>query len=63
VPGRTFVVTVSESPPRVVVEDVRSRRRAVAGNLAAVGAEIARLLAPTVSESEEAERGGGEGPV
>jgi hypothetical protein len=40
----------------VVVEDVRSRRRAVAGDLAAVGDEIARLLAsPTAGESDETE--------
>ena len=42
--GRTFVVTVSESPDRVVVEDVRGRRRSVAPDLAAVGGEIARLI-------------------
>ena len=44
VSGRTFVVTVSERPDRVVVEDVWSRRRAVAADLEAVGGEIARLL-------------------
>jgi hypothetical protein len=44
VSGRTFVVTVSDSPDRVVVEDVRDRRRTVAPDLAAVGGEIARLI-------------------
>ena len=42
--SRTFVVTVSEAPSRVVVEDVRTGRRALAGDLAAAGDEIARLL-------------------
>jgi len=41
---RTFVVTVGEAPSRVVVEDVRSRRRAVADELEDVGATIGRLL-------------------
>jgi len=39
-----FVVTVSDSPPRVLVEDVRSRRKAVAEELGTVGSVIARLL-------------------
>jgi muconolactone delta-isomerase len=42
--SRTFVVRVSESEPRVVVEDVRSRERVVAANLAAVGEAIRGLL-------------------
>lgn len=42
--GRTFVVTVNESPDRVIVEDVRNRRRAVAADLPHVGEQIARLL-------------------
>jgi hypothetical protein len=42
--ARTFVVTVSDSPARVVVEDVRTRRRSVADDLSAVGGQIARLL-------------------
>ena len=42
---RTFVVSVSASPERVVVEDVRSGRRAVAEGLETVGGEIAGLLA------------------
>jgi hypothetical protein len=41
---RTFVVRVSESEPRVVVEDVRSRERVVAAGLTAVGEAIRRLL-------------------
>jgi hypothetical protein len=42
--SRTFVVTVSEAPQRVVVEDVRSRRRTLAPDLGAVGRRIAELL-------------------
>ena len=42
--AKTFVITVSDSPSRVVVEDVRNRRRAVAADLDGVGAEIARLI-------------------
>jgi muconolactone delta-isomerase len=41
---RTFVVRVSESEPRVVVEDVRSRERVVARDLGAVGEANRRLL-------------------
>jgi hypothetical protein len=41
---RTFVVTISEAPARVMVEDVRNRRRTVAPRLADVGTEIAHLL-------------------
>ncbi len=43
-PARTFVVTVSDAPQRVVVEDVRSRRTAVGEDLTDVGARIADLL-------------------
>jgi hypothetical protein len=42
---RTFVVRVSETEPRVVVEDVRSRERVVARDLSDVGDAISRLLA------------------
>jgi len=45
VSARTFVVTVSDSPQRVVVEDVRSRRTAIGDDLANVGHQIADLLA------------------
>jgi len=41
---RTFVVRVSETEPRVVVEDVRSRERVVAADIGAVGEAIRRLL-------------------
>ena len=41
---RTFVVTVSETPSRVVVEDVRNARRAVAAGLGAVGEQIESWL-------------------
>jgi hypothetical protein len=44
VSARTFVVTVSDSPQRVVVEDVRSRRTAVGDDLSDVGERIADLL-------------------
>ena len=42
--AQTFVITVSDSPARVMVEDVRNGRRGVAPDLDAVGAEIARLI-------------------
>ncbi|HEY1596485.1 MAG TPA: hypothetical protein VGF74_13895 [Thermoleophilaceae bacterium] len=48
---RTFVVRVSETEPRVVVEDVRSRERVVAVDLSGVSAAIERLL-----ESERPDR-------
>jgi hypothetical protein len=41
---RTFVVRVSESEPRVVVEDVRTREHVVAVDLAGVSDAIERLL-------------------
>jgi len=41
---RTFVVRVSETEPRVIVEDVRSRERIVAVDLAGVPGAIAHLL-------------------
>jgi hypothetical protein len=41
---RTFIVRVSETEPRVVVEDVRSRERLVAPDISAVGQAIKRLL-------------------
>jgi hypothetical protein len=41
---RTFVVRVSETDARVVVEDVRSRERLVATDLAHVAEAIGRLL-------------------
>ena len=47
---RTFVVTVSESPSRVVVQDVRNARRAVAADLAALGEQIASWLEPAPVE-------------
>jgi hypothetical protein len=54
--AKTFVITVSDSPSRVVVEDVRNRRRAVAPDLHAVGEEIARLIEdPPEKEHEDDE--------
>ncbi|HEX6460541.1 MAG TPA: hypothetical protein VF032_16605 [Thermoleophilaceae bacterium] len=47
---RTFVVRVSETEPRVIVEDVRSRERVVAADLSAVAEAIARLLASQKTE-------------
>jgi hypothetical protein len=41
---RTFVVRVSETEPRVVVEDVRSRERVVAADVAGIGEAIRGLL-------------------
>lgn len=42
--ARTFVVTVTQSSDRVLVEDVRNRRRIVATNLDALGEQIAQLI-------------------
>ncbi len=41
---RTFVVRVSQSEPRVIVEDVRSGERVMAAALEGVPAAIERLL-------------------
>jgi len=49
---RTFVVTVSDAPRRVVVEDVRSRRRTVGTDLEDVGREIAGLLEAQRADSD-----------
>jgi hypothetical protein len=57
VQARTFVVTVSDSPRRVVVEDVRSRRRTVGTDLAEVGRQIAELL-EAHSEARDGRPGG-----
>jgi hypothetical protein len=43
--SRSFIVRISESPRRVVVEDVRERRRALAVDLRDVGAQIEAWLA------------------
>lgn len=56
--AQTFVITVSDSPSRVIVEDVRNGRRGVATDLDAVGAEIARLI----DSPPEEERPGDESP-
>ena len=53
--ARTFIVRVSQTPLRVVVEDVRTQRRAVALDLDAVGAQIAAWLRP---DDEEPADGG-----
>jgi hypothetical protein len=44
VAARTFIVRISESPRRVVVEDVRTRRRVVAPGVDEVGRSIGVLL-------------------
>jgi hypothetical protein len=56
---RTFVVTVRSGPERVVVEDVRGRRRAAAPDVAAASAQILRWLEAPRSgdEAPQAERG------
>jgi hypothetical protein len=41
VAGRTFIVRITAAPQRVVVEDVRTRRRVVPPDLDAIGACIA----------------------
>jgi hypothetical protein len=55
--ARIFVVTVADSPARVVIEDVRSGNRAVAPGLADLATKIAGLLeaAPKEPLAEEAE--------
>jgi hypothetical protein len=53
------VITVTESPARVVVEDVRSGLRAVAADLATVGGEITRLLETPAGEAEIPPKGPG----
>ena len=41
---RSFVIRVSESSPRVIVEDVRTREKVVAESFAEVGEAIERWL-------------------
>ena len=53
---RTFIVRVSETPRRVIVEDVRHRRRAVAEGLDGVGAQIAVWLQTQPPEPKPLER-------
>ena len=52
---RTFIIRVSESPSRVVIEDVRGRRRAVAVNLGEVERQIAEWLTPAADPGLERE--------
>jgi hypothetical protein len=55
VASRTFVVTVGESPARIVVEDVRSGDRTVAAGLQDLASQINRWLeAPPEEPQEEA---------
>jgi hypothetical protein len=49
--ARTFIVRVSDSPPRVVVEDVRALRTIAAASLDAVGPQIAMWLREPEEES------------
>jgi hypothetical protein len=51
------VVTVRSGPARVVVEDVRGRRRFAATDIAAAGAQIERWL-ETGRNGEESPDGG-----
>ena len=51
--SRTFIVRVSESPRRVLVEDVREQRQAIAVDLASVGAQIAAWIEPGMSDERE----------
>ena len=53
---RTFIVRVTDSPRRVVLEDVRERRRAVVRDLAEVGLQIQAWLAVPAVHSEPAAR-------
>jgi hypothetical protein len=50
--ARTFIVRVSDAPPRVVIEDVRALRTVTAPDLGAVAPQIATWL------REAAEEGG-----
>jgi hypothetical protein len=49
--ARTFIVRVSDSPPRVVIEDVRALRAIAATDLDAVGPQIAMWLREPEEES------------
>jgi hypothetical protein len=51
VPARTFIVRVSESPPRIVIEDVRTLRTVVAADLDAIAAQIAAWLREAAEEN------------
>jgi hypothetical protein len=55
--ARTFIVRVSDSPPRVVIEDVRTLRTIAAADLDAVGRQIAEWLrdAEELSSGEPAQ--------
>jgi hypothetical protein len=55
--SRIFVVTVGDSPARVVIEDVRSGKRTLAAGLPELAAKIAGLLeaSPNEPRTEEAE--------
>jgi hypothetical protein len=44
VAARTFIVRISESPRRVVVEDIRTRQRVVAPGIDEVGRSISVLM-------------------
>ena len=54
--SRTFIVRVTTSPLRVIVEDVRERRRAVAAELPSIGTQISTWLESSVTESEDGYR-------
>jgi hypothetical protein len=52
--SRTFIVRVSESPRRVVIEDVRERQQALVGDLGDIGAQIEAWLVATRMTATEA---------
>jgi hypothetical protein len=54
---RSFVVRVSGSTPRVVVEDVRTREKVVVESLDAVGAVVERWLHEGAAPAEPVEAG------
>jgi hypothetical protein len=54
---RSFVVRVSGSSPRVIVEDVRTREKIVADSLAEVGEAIDRWLQEGAAQAESMEAG------
>jgi len=58
--SRTFIVRVSESPRRVVVEDVRERRRALVGDLREIGAQIEAWMATRTATDPAPEAGSSE---
>jgi len=58
--SRTFIVRVSQSPRRVVVEDVRERRRALVSDLPAIGSQIEAWMATGTAADPSPDAGSSE---